>query len=141
MSRTEKEIHRIEEIYEDIFENQLNQYMDQISKSQIDTFNAFEMAKIIEDRFDYIITKAKEKADNEISLVKDYNKSFAEKLISQRKSLIDNYMFNFQNDINKSIEEHNQICDKQIEKIRNKYKSNKDKLLKKFIECLGLEFL
>lgn len=141
MSRTEKEVHRIEEIYEDIFENQLNQYMDQISKSQIETFNAFEMAKIIEDRFDYIITKAKEKADNEISSVKDYNKSFAEKLISQRKSLIDSYMFNLQNDINKSIEEHNQICDKQIEKIRNKYKSNKDKLLKKFIECLGLEFL
>lgn len=141
MSRSEKEISKIDEVYEEIFENQLNKYMERLSKSEIDTFNAFEMAKIIEERFEFIITKAKEKATSEISMTKEYNKSLAERLVSQRKSMIESYMFNLQNDINKSIQEHDQICSKQIEKIQNKYNLNKDKILKKFTETVGFDFL
>jgi hypothetical protein len=137
MSRREES----ENIFEEMFEKQVHEFVDAHIHLIKEGLNVFEMAKKFEDRYDYVIAKTEEQVQKKIDTIKGRNQKMYLKIISQRISQIETEMEKLAEDIEKSLEEHNSISNNQEIKIKQIYDQNKDKLLKRIINILDFNFV
>ncbi|MCP4761677.1 MAG: hypothetical protein GY870_07835 [archaeon] len=128
------------DLFEEMFEKQVHSFLDQ-HKHLIDTeSNVFEMAKKFDERYRFVIFKGRDEINRKIEIIRERNKIFYQKIMRSRKKTIEEQFEKLQHDIDRSIEEHNNINMNQEEKLTKIYEKNKEQLINQILNELGLNF-
>ena len=130
-----------EEVFEDIFETQVQEFMEKHAYLIKEELNIFKMAKAIEDRYKFVTGKAKERSQERINKVKEQNKIFYQTLMNERKQILEKEMKNIERDIEKATKEYI-LYEKQQEEEQNKiFDKKKEELIEKIIKIIGLDVI
>lgn len=140
MTPNGEEIKRHDEMFEEMFESQVHDFMEQHKELFEEDLNVFKMAMRFEERYDFVIDQAKKQMEGKIKKTKERNSQIREDILGEKKSRIEEKLKLLQADIDKSLEEHNQICSDQEKKLRNLYDEHRSELVDKIIKELGVEF-
>lgn len=130
-----------EDIFEEMFEKQVHDFLDQHMHLIKEEQNVFKMAKKFEERYQYVIARSRENVDKKIENVKKRNEVLFNKLISDRKEVIKKEMDNIESDIAESLKEHDKISKEQEDILNLLYNEKKASLIEKILKELGFEFI
>jgi len=78
-----------EDIFEEMFEKQVHEFVDKHIHLIKEELNIFEMAKKFEDRYNFVISKTEERVQNKIDEIKAKNQVLYLRITSQRISQIE----------------------------------------------------
>jgi hypothetical protein len=137
MSKAKKEPKKL---YEDIYTKQVSDFMDTHGHIIEEEGNIFKMAKTFEDRYEFVISTAKDQMKEEIEETKTRNDAFHDKVINEHKNKLQEDFQNLKLDIELTLEEHDVKVDIQMKVLADIFQKNMEKLLKLGIEELGLGF-
>ncbi|TFG20019.1 MAG: hypothetical protein EU530_04560 [Promethearchaeota archaeon] len=126
--------------YEDIYTKQVSDFMETHGHIIEEEGDIFQMAKNFEERYDFVISTAKQQMDDEIAEIKIRNDKFSEQLINEHQNRLLEDFQNLKLDIELTLEEHEVKVDIQMKVLEDLYKKNKKKLLDEGIKELGLGF-
>lgn len=141
MVRDEEEIKKQEEIFEDMFESQVQGFMEQHEALLGEETNVFKMALKFEERYYYVIEQAKSQMNKKISDVKHKNQILYDEILTDKKAKIEDQFELLQEDIDRSLKEHDEICDRQEQKLRSLYSDKKNEFISKVLEELEVDFI
>lgn len=127
-------------LYEDIYTKQVSDFMDTHGHIIEEEGDMFKMASKFEERYDFVITTAKEQMIDEIEQIKTRNSEFSERLINEHKNRLLEDFQNLKLDIELTLEEHEVKVDIQMKVLEELYAKNKKNLLSEGIKELGLGF-
>ena len=130
-----------EDVFEQMFESQVHEFVEQHLNIINEESNVFKMAKKFEDRYDFVISKTKERVNIKISEVRKQNHNLYLKITQKRISLIENEMEKLKEDIEKSLEEHNEISSDQEEILSEIFTKKKSEILNDILNELSFKFL
>jgi hypothetical protein len=127
-------------LFEDIYTKQVSDFMDAHGHIIEEEGNVFKMAKTFEDRYEFVISTAKDQMNEEIEETKTRNEAFYNNVINEHKNKLQEDFQNLKLDIELTLEEHEVKVDIQMKVLADIFQKNKEKLLKTGIEDLGLRF-
>jgi len=127
-------------LYEDIYTKQVSDFMDAHGHIIEEEGNIFKMAKTFEDRYEFVISTAKDQMKEEIEATKTRNDAFLDNVINEHKNKLQEDFQNLKLDIELTLEEHDVKVDIQMKVLADVFQKNMEKLLKLGIEELGLGF-
>jgi hypothetical protein len=127
-------------LYEDIYTKQVSDFMDTHGHIIEEEGNVFKMAKTFEDRYEFVISTAKDQMNEEIENTKTRNEAFYDKIINEHKNKLQEDFQNLKLDIELTLEEHEVKVEIQEKVLADIFQKNKEKLLNNGIKELGLGF-
>ncbi|MHA1452220.1 MAG: hypothetical protein ACTSRD_05100 [Promethearchaeota archaeon] len=127
-------------LYEDIYSTQVTDFMKTHGHIIEEEGDIFKMAISFEERYDFVISAAKQKMNDEIEEVKSRNDAFSERLINEHQNLLLEDFQNLKLDIELTLEEHEVKVDIQMKVLEDLFKKNLKKLLAEGIKELGLGY-
>lgn len=130
-----------EDIFEQMFESKVHEFVEQHLNIINEESNVFKMAKKFEDRYDFVISKTKERINMKISETRKQNHNLYLKITQIRISLIENEMEKLTEAIEKSLEEHNEISSEQEKILSEIYTKKKSEILNNILNELSFKFL
>lgn len=130
-----------EDIFEQMFESKVHEFVEQHLNIINEESNVFKMAKKFEDRYDFVISKTKERINMKISEIRKQNHNLYLKITQIRISLIENEMEKLTEAIEKSLEEHNEISSEQEKILSEIYTKKKSEILNNILNELSFKFL
>ncbi len=128
------------DLFEEMFEKQVHSFLDQHKHLIEKETNVFEMAKKFDERYRFVIFKGRDEINRKIEIIRERNKIFYQKIINKRRKTIEKQFLKLQHDIDRSIEEHNNINKNQEEKLTTIYENNREQLVNQILDELGLNF-
>ena len=100
----------------------------------------FKWLKAFEERYDFVISTARQQMDEEILQIKSRNDAFSERLINEHQNRLLEDFQNLKLDIELTLEEHEVKVDIQMKVLEDLYKKNKKNILTDGIKELGLGY-
>ncbi len=100
----------------------------------------FQMAKNFEERYDFVISTAKQQMEDEIAEIKIRNDKFSEQLINEHQNRLLEDFQNLKLDIELTLEEHEVKVDIQMKVLEDLYKKNKKKVPIKELKSWDWDF-
>ena len=127
-------------VYEDIYSKQVSEFMKTHGHIIEEEGDIFKMARSFEERYDFVISTAKNQMNEEIENVKVRNLEFSEHLINEHQNRLLEDFQNLKLDIELTLEEHEVKVDIQMKVLEEVYAKNKKKLIAEGIKELRLGF-
>ncbi|MBN2155425.1 MAG: hypothetical protein JW776_05235 [Candidatus Lokiarchaeota archaeon] len=127
-------------LYEDIYTKQVQDFMETHSHIIQEEGDVFKMARSFEERYDFVISTAKQQKKDEIYEVEIRNAKFYDQLINEHKNKLLEDFQNLKLDIELTLEEHEVKVDIQMKVLEDLYIKNKKKLIDMGIKELELGF-
>jgi hypothetical protein len=126
--------------YEDIYIKQVSEFMETHSHLIEEEGDIFKMAKSFEERYDFVVSTARQHLEEEIIKVKSRNEAFFEHLINEHQNRLLEDFQNLKLDVELTLEEHEVKVDIQMKVLEDLYRKNKKKLIVEGIKDLGLGY-
>jgi len=139
-NKTKQEPISKDTIFEQMFEKQVHDFVEQHDILLRENLNLFQMAKKFEERYDYVIETAKKRINDEISNAKLRNSSLHEELMNQRKELIEKEMEKLTLIINNTIQQHLVKNQEDIAELEKLYHDKKKELIDDIIKQIGINY-